>query len=62
MRRLDLGEKQEARLIRCYLDGAEMSLIQQRFGLNNNQMHRILKRHGVTTSRTPHEAARSASQ
>ena len=62
MKRIELGEKQEARLIRCYLDGAEMSLIQQRFGLNNDQMHRILKRHGVTAARTSHDAARITSQ
>ena len=62
MRRIELGEKQEARLIRMYLDGAEIPLIKERFGINKHQMHRILSRHGVTGAQRAHEVARPASQ
>ncbi len=61
MRRIELGEKQEARLIKMYVDGAEIPLIQERFGLNRHQMHRVLSRHGVTGA-DRHEASRPASQ
>jgi hypothetical protein len=62
MRRLDLGEKQEARLIKLYRDGVEIALIKERFGLDRNQMHRILIKHGVIGGRKIDEVARPVGQ
>jgi hypothetical protein len=62
MRRIDIGEKQEARLVALYLSGAEYSLIRERFGLTRHQIYNILLRRGVATLRDRHEAARPASQ
>lgn len=62
MKRIELGEKQEARLVKMYLSGTEMALIRERFGLDRHQMLRVLNRLGVTGADRANETARSPSQ